>query len=187
MVGQGPTPGYTFHYFYHSIDISDFLNEGRNIIAIHAYYQGMINRVWVSGDNRHGIICDIVDENDNILFCTDESTLCHRHTGYSDAGKCGYGTQFLEAYDAGATEVAATLRSPEKRRNSESDLRSGGTAAFRHTFRALTVMADGHVESFDKAFVSNVTGNTYTFAPDGRHFGFLSEDNLLYDPLHKQR
>ena len=115
LVGQGPTPGYTFHYFYYSIDITDSLNEGRNIIAIHAYYQGMINRVWVSGDNRHGIICDIVDENDNILFCTDESTLCHRHTGYSDAGKCGYGTQFLEAYDAGATEVAATLRSPEKR------------------------------------------------------------------------
>ena len=94
---------------------------------------------------------------------------------------CGYRS------GSGATEVAATLRSPEKRRNSESDLRSGGTAAFRHTFRALTVMADGHVESFDKAFVSNVTGNTYTFAPDGRHFGFLSEDNLLYDPLHKQR
>ena len=82
-------------------------------------------------------------------------------------------------------EVAATLRSPEKRTSQDSDLRSGGTAAFRHNFRSLAVMVDGHVNSFDKAYIAGVGGNSYTMAPDGKYFGFLSNDNIVYDPNYK--
>ena len=31
------------------------------------YYQGLINRVWVSGDERHGLIFDI-ENNDEVLI-----------------------------------------------------------------------------------------------------------------------
>ena len=92
---------------------------------------------------------------------------------------CGYRS------GSGNEEVAATLRSPNKRSAGESDLRAGGTAAFRHSFTALAVMVDGHVNVFNKAFTANVSGNTYTIAPDGKHFGFLSEDNSAYDPTLK--
>jgi prepilin-type N-terminal cleavage/methylation domain-containing protein len=83
-------------------------------------------------------------------------------------------------------EVAATLRSPEKRTPNESDLRSGGTAAFRHSFTTLAVMVDGHVKSFNQAYTANVSGTSYTLAPDGKHFGFLSSNNLVYDPNFKE-
>lgn len=101
---QGPTPGYVFHYFYHSADITALLKPGRNTIAIHSYYQGLINRVWLSGDNRHGAICDITDGNGNVLLASDESFLCHNHTGFTDAGICGYQTQFLQNFNAAAAE-----------------------------------------------------------------------------------
>ncbi|MGM9625771.1 MAG: alpha-L-rhamnosidase, partial [Eubacteriales bacterium] len=47
-VTQGPAPGYPFHYYYNDIDIQPYLRTGRNVIAVHTYYQGLYNRVWVS-------------------------------------------------------------------------------------------------------------------------------------------
>ena len=44
------TTAYAFRYFCNKIDVK-YLHEGENTIAIHTYYQGLINRVWVSGDN----------------------------------------------------------------------------------------------------------------------------------------
>ena len=104
LVAQGPTPGYAFHYFYHSCDITSYLKEGKNTIAIHSYYQGLINRVWVSGDNRHGVICDIVDDNNNTIVASDSTFKYHRHTGYTHNGLCGYSTMFLQCYDTNSKE-----------------------------------------------------------------------------------
>lgn len=73
-------------------------------MAIHSYYQGLINRVWVSGDMRSGAICDLVCDGKTVLK-TGESWKCAPHTGISSAGKAGYDTQFLENYDAGAPEA----------------------------------------------------------------------------------
>lgn len=67
FVCQGPVAGYPFHYYYNKVDISEFLVDGENTIAVHTYYQGLINRVWVSGDDRHGLICDIVQEGKTLL------------------------------------------------------------------------------------------------------------------------
>lgn len=103
FIGQGPAPGYAFHYFYQSVNIAPFLRKGRNVLAAHTYYQGLINRVWVSGDNRHGFLCDLLCDGRNIL-CSGEEFLCHVHTGYSAVGIAGYETQFLERYDASAPE-----------------------------------------------------------------------------------
>ena len=72
FVCQGPAPAYPQNYKYNTVDISEYLNEGENVIAVHVYYQGLINRVWVSGDNRCGLVADVF-KNGEFLFGTDES------------------------------------------------------------------------------------------------------------------
>lgn len=51
FVTQGPASAYPSAYYYNEIDVSEYLVSGENVIAVHTYYQGLINRVWVSGDN----------------------------------------------------------------------------------------------------------------------------------------
>ena len=104
FVDQGPGPGYVDHYLYQKTDVTPFLKAGRNVIAVHTYYQGYINRVWVSGDNRHGFICELSDGDKQILV-TDDSFKTAVHTAFSTAGSVGYYTQFMERYDANAREV----------------------------------------------------------------------------------
>ncbi|MDD3154643.1 MAG: family 78 glycoside hydrolase catalytic domain [Victivallaceae bacterium] len=104
FVAQGPTPGYVSHYHYQSVDVRKFLRQGENTLAVHTYYQGLINRVWVSGDNRHGLLLDLESGRKNLL-ASGEDFRCHVHSAYSDVGISGYDTQFMERYDAGAAEV----------------------------------------------------------------------------------
>ena len=104
FVGQGPAPGFPEHTYYNEIDVTPVLRSGRNVLAVHTYYQGLVNRVWVSGDNRHGLLLDLVADGQCVV-ASDRSFLTHRHGGYSQIGKVGYDTQFLERYDAAAPEV----------------------------------------------------------------------------------
>ena len=100
FVCQGPAAGYPFHYYYNKVDISEYLSVEKNTIAVHTYYQGLINRVWVSGDDRHGLICDIVQD-EQTLLASDENFLYSYHAGFSEIGKFGYDTQFAERYTSG--------------------------------------------------------------------------------------
>lgn len=104
FVASGPAPAYHFNYPYNEIDVSSFLKKGENVIAVHTLYQGLINRVWVSGDNRHGLILDLEIDRKNILK-SDESFLTACHTAYKAVGVHGINTQFKEDYDANAAEV----------------------------------------------------------------------------------
>jgi len=104
FVGQGPSPSYHFQYNYNVIDVSSFLHVGKNVIAVHTLYQGLINRVWQSGDNRHGLILDL-EADGKPLLSSDECFKTALHTGYTETGICGYDTQFLEQYDSAAPEV----------------------------------------------------------------------------------
>lgn len=104
FVAQGPSPAYHFQYNYNEIDISEFLVCGDNLIAVHTLYQGLINRVWQSGDLRHGLICDVVVDH-SVVLSSDESFKVREHSGYSEMGTCGYQTQFLERYDSRSGEV----------------------------------------------------------------------------------
>ena len=104
FVGQGPAPSYHFQYNYNEIDLTPYLKEGENVIAVHTLYQGLINRVWQSGDRRHGLLCDLeVDGQTVVSSGTD--FLVALHSGYTESGVCGYQTQFLETYDCRAPEV----------------------------------------------------------------------------------
>ncbi len=104
FVAQGPSPSYHFRYNYNVIDVSCYLKNGDNTIAVHTLYQGLINRVWQSGDNRHGMILDLEVDGETIL-CSDESFKTIPHSAYVETGICGYDTQFLECYNSGAEQV----------------------------------------------------------------------------------
>ncbi len=104
FVAQGPAPSYHFQYNYNEIDLTDYVTEGENLIAVHTLYQGLINRVWQSGDFRHGLLCDLVVDGETVLG-SDEQFLVASHGGYSEMGVTGYQTQFLERYDSRAAEV----------------------------------------------------------------------------------
>ncbi len=104
FVTQGPAPAYPNRYGYLKVDVTEFLTPGENVLAFHTLYQGLINRVWVSGDQRHGLLCDLEVDGKTVL-CSDEQFLTAKHTGYEEMGTVGYDTQFLERYDSSAPEV----------------------------------------------------------------------------------
>ncbi len=99
FAGQGPAPSYHFQYNYNTIDITPYLQDGENTIAVHTLYQGLINRVWQSGDQRHGLILDVM-AGETLLCASDETFLTKPHEGYREIGIAGYQTQYLEEYDS---------------------------------------------------------------------------------------
>ena len=104
FVTLGPAPAYYFNYYYNTLDVTDFITDGENTVAVHIYYQGLINRVWVSGDRRCGLALDMKN-GDDTLISTDESWKCREHSGFKAIGKFGYDTAFAECYDAGSPET----------------------------------------------------------------------------------
>ncbi len=90
-VTEGPAPSYHTSRFYNEIDITPFLREGKNTVAAHIYYQGLINRVWQSGDNRFGIACLVNGEN-----LTWKYKRLHAFSGHT----MGYDTAFSEDFDS---------------------------------------------------------------------------------------
>ncbi len=75
FAGQGPAPGYPEQYYFNELDITPLLVEGWNVLAVHLYYQGLVNRVWNSGDGRFGVACEICRgerRNERMLQVRDE-------------------------------------------------------------------------------------------------------------------
>jgi len=105
FVGQGPAPSYHFHYNYNRYDISDYLNNGgENVIAVHVYYQGLINRVWNSGDLRQGMIAEIFIDG-KLCTYTDSSWKYAQAREYTGIETVGYETQYLENIDNRLKEI----------------------------------------------------------------------------------
>ncbi len=104
FAGQGPAPCFPFKTYVNKIDITPYLKEGDNIIAVHTLYQGLINRVWVSGDDRLGLWFEIIQEG-KIIAVSDNSVKCRMHTGFDPLEKIGYDTQFMERYDSRSPEA----------------------------------------------------------------------------------
>lgn len=89
----GPAPGYPSHYFTQSYS----LTGGRRIVlGLHLYYQGLINRVWNSGDGRLGFFLRAEAAGEEIIPVSTRCTLCHAYSGAT----VGYDTQFLEDFDS---------------------------------------------------------------------------------------
>ncbi len=102
-VSQGPAPSYHFRYNYNVIDVTSYLKKGSNVIAVHTLYHGLVNRVWQSGDYRHGLILDL-DINGEILVYSNQTFKTKNHSGFKEIGIVGCATNFLEECDANALE-----------------------------------------------------------------------------------
>lgn len=91
FVCQGPAPAYNDNYYYNETDITPYLTDGRNVIAVHLYYQGLVNRVWQSGDNRFGVGAVINGKNLDWKYKISKAF----------SGKInGYDTDFTECFDS---------------------------------------------------------------------------------------
>ena len=108
-VTQGPAQSYPFYYYYNRVDVTDYLTEGENIVAVHVYYQGLIARAFNSGDYRQGMIAELIgvngqdyDVKNPILSgrqYMDDTWKFTRTYEYGTSGIIGYRTQYLEYID----------------------------------------------------------------------------------------
>ncbi len=98
FVGQGVKPGYANSYSYNIFDITPYIEDGKNTIVVHAYYSGRITRAYQTGDNRFGVVADIL-ENDVYLCGTDAEWKFSRPLEYADGEVWGSSTGFAENLD----------------------------------------------------------------------------------------
>lgn len=98
FVGQGPAQGYPSHYNYNEWDLSEYLTVGKNSVAVHVYYQGLINRVYNSADLRMGMIAELYAENELVLASDSTWKYCLAPQ-FGTSGTVGYDTQYLEDVD----------------------------------------------------------------------------------------
>ncbi|BBH20286.1 hypothetical protein Back11_16310 [Paenibacillus baekrokdamisoli] len=99
FVAQGPAQNDSGHYYYNRLEVGSFLQPGTNVIAVHVYYQGLINRAYNSGDYRQGMIAEMT-VGGRVLLKTDETWRAKRAEDYVKGDIFGYSTQFVEHIDA---------------------------------------------------------------------------------------
>lgn len=104
FVTQGPPPSYPQAYYYMELLVGKFLRSGENVIAVHTLYQGLINRVWVSGDNRESLWAELVVDGE-VILATDESWKCKISSAYEPMAIVGYDTQYMELFDSCSEDV----------------------------------------------------------------------------------
>lgn len=95
-VTQGPANSYPFCYNYNHVDVSNYLCRGENVIAVHVYYQGLINRAYNSGDYRQGMIAELWADGELLI---DDCWKCAEAEEYGSSRTIGYETQFDEIID----------------------------------------------------------------------------------------
>ena len=96
---QGPANSYAFCYYYNVVDLTPWLRQGNNQLAIHVYYQGLVNRAYNSGDQRQGLIAELFADGVQLL---DEDWLCARAEEYINAASCTGGSCSITTIPIGA-------------------------------------------------------------------------------------
>lgn len=92
-LGQGPAPGGPEAYWYQEYPVEG----GRELtLALHLYYQGLVNRVWNSGDDRCGLWAELCRGEQERVVPAWRYQICGAYSGET----VGYDTQFLEDFDS---------------------------------------------------------------------------------------
>jgi len=102
FVVQGPEAGYPFAHNLLSLDVTGHLTSGKNCLAAHVYYQGLLNRVWNSADNRSGFMLTLdvtFPDGQSAQFVTDPTWRCLQSEAFPTNRTIGYKTQFGEDID----------------------------------------------------------------------------------------
>ena len=102
--GIGPAPGFVFDYFYNTYELT--LSKGRHVLAAHIYYQGEINRVWNSGDDRFGLVAELTVGGTELPLDWKYQINHARHGDW-----IGYMTQYMENFDSRWDETDIDSRS----------------------------------------------------------------------------
>lgn len=105
FVGQGPCPSYPdIAHNYNGYELLPFFRAGQPLcIAVHAYYQGLVNNAFISGDGRAGWIAQIrvvYEDGTDEIIVTDETWRAMRSKAYGWTRTFGYDTGFDEHIDA---------------------------------------------------------------------------------------
>ncbi len=98
LAAMGPAASYYNHRNYNEMDVSEYLAAGENLITVHVYYQGLLNRAYDSADNRCALGLEL-SQNGKLICEADESWHYHYDQHYIPGEKMGYETQFLEHLD----------------------------------------------------------------------------------------
>ena len=92
-LGQGPAPGPEGSCWYQEYPVEG----GRTVIlAVHLYYQGLVNRVWNSSDGRCGLWACICQGERELPVPEWRYQVCGAYSGET----IGYDTQFVENFDS---------------------------------------------------------------------------------------
>ncbi len=97
-VAMGPAPSYARHRNFNEPDLTGCFRPGENLITVHVYYQGLLNRAYDSADNRCALGLALY-ENGKLICEADESWHYHYDAHYTAGDTTGYDTQFLENLD----------------------------------------------------------------------------------------
>jgi len=98
FVAEGPASSWPFRYRFDRVPLDGLLGRGRNLIAVDVFYQGLVNRVCVSGDLRQGLFAELGSAS-GVLFGSD-STWRMLVPPRVPGSVFGYETQFSEDIDA---------------------------------------------------------------------------------------
>lgn len=96
---EGPAPAYVFALNVNTLDVTEYLQKGENVIAAQVYYEGLINRTWFSGDLRMGLMAELSVDG-KIAIATGTDWKHHISRCYTSKKFFGYATQFIEDYDS---------------------------------------------------------------------------------------
>ena len=102
FVGEGPAQSYPFAYNYNCYDVTDLLRGGKNVLAVHVYYQGLFNIYLISADNLCGMIAQLqITYEDGTVqtVVSDQSWQYTECDAYTPSSLYGYQTQFSEDID----------------------------------------------------------------------------------------
>lgn len=95
FMGEGPAAAYHTKYYYNVLELGTFA-AGEHVLALHLYYQGLVNRVWNSGDLRFAFAAELWDEKGKEI----PVSFCFLKTDCYEGETVGYETQFLENFDS---------------------------------------------------------------------------------------
>lgn len=95
----GPAPAMIHVYNTDSVGVGSYIRDGENTFAVEVYYQGLINREKISGDNRCGFSLLLFDGKGELVLRSGEDWKAMRNPGYTPSSFFGYATQFVQDYD----------------------------------------------------------------------------------------
>ncbi len=101
FVGGSSAQAYSFRYPYLTYDLTPYVRPGENVLAVHVYYMGVINRAYQSGDLRQGMWAQICMGKGEPVLETDASWRAMHCLAWEQTEVIypGYDVQFQEIID----------------------------------------------------------------------------------------